>query len=173
MKDRDSRYQAAKRWFKRGTAERDPFDAFFYLWIALVIAARCGAQREPEDADSGTVKEYFTLNRDRVLSALKEEDTVVVRLRKRRGTEGGKVVETYGSEPQRKRRRQEFDRFACSYDELTDSTKVHTIAEILIQVRNSLFHARKLYDDKQDRELLELVNPLMKSILKNIEGFDG
>ncbi|TET81037.1 hypothetical protein E3J38_04575 [candidate division TA06 bacterium] len=96
MRDCDSRYQAAKRWFERGTAEGNPFDAFFYLWIALVIAARYRTQREPEDADSRTVEKYFTLNRDRVLLALKEEDTVVVRLRKRRGTEGGKVVETYG-----------------------------------------------------------------------------
>jgi len=173
VKDRDSRYQAAKRWFERGTAERNPFDAFFYLWIALVIAARYGAQREPEDADSRTIKEYFTLNRYGVILAVKEEDTVVVRLRKRRGMEGGKVVETYGPERQRKGRRQQFDRFACAYDELTDSEKLGTIAEILIQVRNSLFHGRKLYDDKEDRELLELVNPLMKSILRNIEGFDG
>jgi len=103
VRDCDSLYQAVKRWFERGTAEGNPFDAFFYLWIALVIAARYRTQREQEDADSRTVEKYFTLNRDRVLLALKEEDTVVVRLRKRRGTEGGKVVETYGPERQRKR----------------------------------------------------------------------
>jgi len=172
VKNRDLRYQAAKRWFERGGAERDPFDVFFYLWIALIIAARYGAQREPEDADLVTIKEYFTLNRDRVLLALKEDDTVVERLRKRRGTDGGKVVETWGRGGQRMCRRQEFDKFACTYDELTDLEKLHTIAEILNQVRNNLFHGRKLYDDKQDRELLELVNPLMKSILRNIEEFD-
>lgn len=173
MKNNDLRYQVAERWFKRGIAEVDPFDAFFCLWIALIIAARYGTQRDPEDADLGTIKEYFTSNHDRMLLALKEEDMVIRQLQKRRGTEGGKVVEAYGREQQRKYRRQKFDRFACAYEELTDSEKLDIIAEILNQVRNNLFHGRKLYADRQDLELLELVNPLMKSILKKIEGFAG
>ena len=171
MKNSDLPYQAAERWFKRGVAETNPFDAFFYLWIALIIAARYGVQREPEDADLKTIKQYFALKSNCVLSALREEDTVVRRLRSRRGSEGGKIVDAYGHGPIE--RRNNFDRFACEYDELSDSKKLDTIAEILNQVRNNLFHGRKVYDDKQDRELLELVNPLMRSILRKIEDFAG
>lgn len=169
MRNLDSRYQAAQRWFQRGTAEKNPFDAFFCLWIALIVAARYGVQRGPEASDLKTIRDYFDLNRDRVLLALNQEDEIVRKLRGRRGTEGGKIVEVYG--PGRELRRERFDRFASAYDELSDDEKVKTVAEIVNQVRNNLFHGRKLYDDRQDRELLELVNPLIASIIENAGGF--
>lgn len=168
----DPRYQSARRWFERSKAEKNPFDKFFCLWIALIIAARCRTRREPEDNDGKTVKEYFCLNSNYIVSLMKEDTRItqpLTQLRARRGSEGGKIVETYGR--QKERRRELFDKFACAYDDLTDEKRVEALAEIINQVRNNLFHGRKLYDDREDRELLELVNPVITSILTSIEKF--
>ncbi len=169
VRNPDPRYEYAQRWFKRSITQKNPFDTFFYLWIALIIAARYGTQREPEDNDGNTVKEYFRRNSNYVLSVMSKEARIIAQLCARRGTERGMIVETYGQ--RRERRRGLFDKFACAYDDLTDQEKVETLAEIINQVRNNLFHGRKVYNDKQDRELLELVNPLISSVITTIEQF--
>jgi hypothetical protein len=169
MRKPDLRYEFAQRWFERGSAEGNPFDAFFYLWIALIIAARHAMQREPEDADLKTIKDYFKLHMGDILRVVSAEDERMKQLRVRRGTEGGNIVEAYGH--QKVRRRQLFYEYAVAYDDLPNSKKVETLAEIINQVRNNLFHGRKVYDDVKDRELLELVNPLLRSILVGVEGF--
>ena len=46
---------------------------------------------------------------------------------------------------------------------------VDAVGELLNRIRNNLFHGTKVYDDREDIAVLELVNPVLISILRECE----
>jgi hypothetical protein len=53
-----------------------------------------------------------------------------------------------------------------------DECLAEATAEILNKVRNNLFHGNKMYDDKEDREVLNLLTPLLMTIVRTCEALN-
>ena len=71
----DRRMTFVKRWFNHAEDATDPFDRFFSLWIALIVAAqlertKMGIPRKKGDTDRKYVLDYFKHNSDKVLRVL-------------------------------------------------------------------------------------------------------
>jgi hypothetical protein len=92
----------------------------------------------------------------------------MVSLARRRGTNYGHPIVDTGN-PQL---RDKFSKLAAHYTQdhsLSEEELVETVAELLNKIRNNLFHGVKVYDDREDIVLLELVNPVLLTILRNCE----
>jgi len=170
----DRRLTFVKKWFQRAAKANNPFDKFIYLWIALVVAAqrlrtRIGAPFRENDTDREKILDYFRANSYKVSKALQGNQDSMVKLAQRRGTNyGNPIVDTGNPEL-----RYKFSRLAAHYAQsghLPEEELVETIAELLNKIRNNLFHGVKVYDDREDIALLELVNPLLLEILQKCES---
>lgn len=177
---RDSRLDFARKWAARAFAADDIFDTFIYAWISLVIAAkarlpktlvkqaRCTGGRPPRDADFVAV--YFTNRADDVSKVLGTHNSSMSRLAKRQGTGNANPIVDTGNEELRKRLAAFTDHYAgCS--SLGPEELSQTMGLLLNAIRNNLLHGEKVYDDREDRELLGLVNPILLGVLEKCEGF--
>ena len=167
----DRRSIFVAKWFERGIKESDPFDRFFSLWIALVVAAQrvSAFDRFDRDGDREKILRHFGVNSSRVLQALEGSKDSLQVLAKRRGTRySNPIVDTGNPELKRK-----FEKLAAHYSgkpSLSDEALVDAIAELLNKIRNSVFHGVKVYDDREDVKLLEHVNLLLAAILEKCES---
>lgn len=169
---KDRRTAFVKKWIKRGISSNDPFDKFFSLWIALVVAAQRlrtyrGFGYIENDKDVLKVLYYFEQNRSKVLEAIQQKNEQMLKLSKRKGTVYGDPVVDAG-----KRLRPLFSKLADHYNEglpLVDDEKLEIVGELLNKIRNNVFHGIKVYDQQEDIELLELINPLLQEILQRCE----
>lgn len=169
--NKDKREQFIEKWFIRGHHEHDAFDKFFYLWIALIVAAQSHLplNRMSFEKDSDKVKEYFKVHKDQILYAIKENKNNMVKLACRKGIQLDTPILDALGELQKK-----FSKLSAHYvknEPIDEEQLVKIVAELLNRIRNNLFHGRKIYDDKEDIELLGLVNPLLFTILLKCEGF--
>ncbi len=170
----DQRLAFSRKWWQRTNCDDDPFDRFFCLWISLIVAARRKVDEEslqPErETDSGLVKAYFMANCAEVVSVLQRQLEVLARVAEQRCPRGGgtgELASTRSVRPGIRRLAIEL----LSKDRPPDSELASRAAELVNRARNNLFHGRKLYDDREDLELLEAVNPIVSDILAICERF--
>ena len=168
----DRRVTFVRKWSRRSADETDPFDQFFAAWIALVVAAQilrdhAGAYVE-DDSDRQRLIDYFSHKESAVLRALHEREDEMRHLARRRGTQYGNPIVDTGN-PQL---RSMFDRLSKYYTQanpMSDGERVKAVAELLNRVRNNVFHGMKIYDDRDDVNLLKLVNPVLIAVLRHGE----
>lgn len=168
----DRRAQFIKKWQRKAERTADPFDCFFSAWIALVVAAqRTRDQYGPlpeRDSDRKRMVDYFGDNRGAVVSAVATHRVEMEWVARRRGTKwGGAIVDTGNQDL-----RVLFDKLSRYYVDsvpIPDDERVKATAELLNKMRNNVFHGIKVYDDKDDMELLEHVNPILLAILQETE----
>ena len=164
----DRRSERLKKWFKKAEDEEDIFDRYVYGWLALGLAASIHETTSGErfKKDSERVENYLKTRADDVEEAVRRETQSAVTLSKRMGTRNGVIVD--GSprlqEHCKKFRRKVLEQGTCSPTEFAEST-----AWILNQIRNNLFHGEKVYDDAEDRKLLESATPLLLAIVASCE----
>lgn len=172
----DRRLTFVKKWFQRAVKADDPFEKFFFLWIALIVAAqrirtRNGTPFRENDTDREKVLDYFRVNSHNVSQALQENQDRMVRLAQRRGTNyENPIVDTGNPELQDK-----FSKLAAHYIQnchLPEEKLVEIVAELLNKIRNNLFHGGKVYDDREDIALLDLMNPVLLEILRKCESYE-
>ena len=159
----DKRIAYSKKWFKRGAGIDDPIDKFIYLWIALVIAAQY--RMVSGNTDRKRIINLFRTRRTLIFNAIKEHRTRMVKLAQRRGTEdGGPIVDT-----EYPKLREKFSKIVDYYTQgisLDEGALVEYVGELLNKIRNNLFHGDKVYDDREDIELMNLVNPILHDVLE-------
>lgn len=163
----DRRSEHLKKWFRKAEAEEDVFDRFIYGWLALALAASIHETRLGErfEKDSKRVVNYLQTRADDVEAAVRKETQSAVTLSKRMGSGNGVIVDGWPLQKHGKRfRRKVLGQGTCSPIEFAEST-----AEILNKVRNNLFHGVKVYDDAEDRALLESATPLLLTIVATCE----
>lgn len=169
----DRRAQFTERWFKKAKVADDPFDRFFCLWIALVVAAQRTQTRyglgTRNDTDAEKLKSYFGLKSDAVLEALNRSQAVVKKLGTRKGSDQQGAILDSGNKEQRKRFEDLSEHF-LGRSGLDSGKVVEITAELLNKIRNNVFHGIKVYDDTDDQDLLNLINPLLESIIISTEG---
>lgn len=169
----DRRLTFVKKWFQRAEQADDSFDRLFSLWVALIVAAqrvrtRTGTPFRENDTDRERVLHYFHVNSHNVLQALQENQDSMMKLAHRGGTEHGNPLVDTGNP----NLRDKFSRLAAHYTQnatLPQADLVETVAELLNKIRNNLFHGVKVYDDREDIALLELVNPVLLEILRKCD----
>ena len=153
----DRRIEFSQNWFRRAHDSSDPFDRFFYAWIALVVAAKRISNRRE---DRGKILEYFSYNHHKVLKAMESNLEHWKALASRRSNR----IVTTGN----------FRRLSEHFREINSLPQNELVCEagrFLNHVRNNLFHGEKVYESHDDNELLQLVNPILLTILKECEGF--
>ncbi len=170
----DRQLTFSRKWWQRGQAEEDPFDRFFCLWIALVVSAQRYATYHGEarwDAtDADRVRLYFSGMQSGVLAALSRHDASLRRLSQRRGTLYGNPIVDTGN-PELKSKFKAFAEHFSGGTKLPPALLVEYTAELVNKVRNNLFHGLKIYDDREDLQVLELLTPLLSDILARTAEF--
>jgi hypothetical protein len=177
----DRRDVFVRKWFKRALGDADPFDRFFSLWIALVIAATkyCNDRglSKPGDADGKRVALCFKESGSSVLRVMAARPEEMRALAKRRGKRLGTPVLDIDGETRHSRavraKLEHFSRHYCFGMRMSDAEKVDALAEILKKVRNNTFHGVKVYDDEEDVQVLDLVNPVLEDVLRALAGVPG
>ncbi|MEW6441272.1 MAG: hypothetical protein AB1640_10105 [bacterium] len=161
-----------QRWLEKARKAEDPFDRFFYAWIALVAAAQrqrtqTGIPFREIYADREKVLEYFAAKRSNVLQVLKDNRQRLHKLACRKGARFAKpVIDTRSL-----RLRGIFSDFSAHYTHrmpMTEEQLVEATGEVINKIRINLFQGTS--DDSEDIELLELVNPILLQILESCES---
>jgi len=175
----DRRDVFVRKWFKRALEDEDPFDRFFSLWVALVVAATkyCNDRglSRPGDTDGQRTHQFLKGNQPAVLRIMDARAEHMKALAERRGTSlGTPVLDVDRPEHHRGqeliRKLERFSRHYRSAMPLSDAEKVDALAEILNKVRNNTFHGVKVYDDQEDVRVLNLVNPVLEDVLRAVVG---
>ena len=94
---RGRRLAFVRRWYERARQADEPYDRFFFAWIAMVAAAQ---RRRTESgipfreiyADREKVIEYFEINRSTVAGVLSQHKESLKRLASRKGHRYGQPV---------------------------------------------------------------------------------
>lgn len=158
----DKRLIYSKKWFEKGIKTEDPFDKFIYLWIALVIAAQYS--RVSGDSDREKIVNFFRGRSSLIFNVIKKHHESMVKLAQRRGSKyKGPIVDTGNPELQAK-----FSKIVDFYTgeiRLSEDVFVGYVGELLNKVRNNLFHGGKVYDDREDIALINLVNPVLQEVI--------
>lgn len=171
----DRRVSFIHKWLRRATdtKDADAFDRFFSVWIALVVAAQrvrdASGGLADEDSDRQRVVDYFLVRKASVIRAVERHAVEMNWIAHRRGTGYGNAILDTGNQDLHR----QFTKLSKHYlasEPMQDDELVKTLAEFLNKVRNNLFHGAKVYDDQEDRELLERVNPVLLAILEESEG---
>jgi hypothetical protein len=174
----DRRVAFVRKWFQRAIEEDDEFDRFFSAWIALVVAAqrlRDYRGRLPKwDSDRKRVVDYFLAKKSRVMSAVKKREQEMMWLARRQGTRyGTPIIDTDTDDEYLCNLFTKLSRHYTSKEAMPDDEFVKALAELLNRIRNNVFHGAKVYDDKEDLELLKNVNPVLLAVLNECEMEDG
>lgn len=166
----DRRAEYLKKWFHKAKIEEDVVDRFICGWLALAIAAQIHRTYSeiyiPKDTDRLRVIDYLKDKANSVEGATQTNKRDMEALANRNGTDGGIVVDGI-QRFCRRFRGKVLGRLTCSPEEFGEA-----VAEILNKVRNNLFHGSKMYDDANDRALLELVTPLLLTIVAKAERLE-
>ena len=164
----DRRSERLKKWFRKAETEKDIFDRYVYGWLALGLAASIhettfGSRFEK---DSERVKAYLKAHATEMEETVQKDYLSASSLSKRMSTKNSVIIDgpQWLREHCKRFRRKVLGQETCSPVEFAEST-----AEILNKVRNNLFHGEKVYDDAEDRKLLEFATPLLLNIVATCE----
>ncbi|MBI4245513.1 MAG: hypothetical protein HY606_15600 [Planctomycetes bacterium] len=168
----DRRETFIKKWFERALSEKDPFDKFFCLWLAIIIAAQKTLtyfdRSDSPATDRDKLVEYFRFKKNEILKIIDSRKEIMKSLCSRQGSRyRNPIIDTGNCELKKK-----FQKLAECHTKntpLDDKIHVEYFAELLNKVRNNVFHGVKIYDERNDVELLNLINPLLEEILKKCE----
>lgn len=162
-----------ERWVGRGRDTGDPFDAFFALWIALVIRARPELRPEDralDDTDRRAVLGLSESFREQIFREVDSERDALAWLARRRGTKrGDPIVDVHDYCRNRDHLRDRFRRLAEHYAGTRAAKSgliVEAVIELLNHVRNNPFHGIKDPDDVDDRELVRCLIVLLQAVLR-------
>jgi hypothetical protein len=150
----------------KAAASVDPFERFFYYWIALVVAAR---RHRPagQETDRDRFIAYLAEHSTQVVEVLGLHQTTMEKLAGRlRARHRGVILDTLGQV------RPILDQLSHHYrggPTLSPASLAQSFGEMVNKVRNNLFHGIKEYDSDSDRELLELINPVLHDLILAIE----
>lgn len=166
---RGRRRSFIRRWYDRALQSKDPYDRFFCLWIALVAAAQrrrtlTGIPFREIYADREKVLEYFESNTSRIYDILLDHKDKLLKIASRKGLRYGQPV----LDTRSLRLRRILADFAAHYLQglpLAEEALVEAFAEILNKIRINLFQGL----DREDLELLKVVNPLLREVLRRCE----
>lgn len=167
----DRRLDFVNKWSRHAVETEDPFDRFFCLWIALTVSAqvwlnKCGWTVEKE-TDAGRIKCFFTRNAEAIRKAVSEHVDIMQCLAKRQGTRyKNPIIDT--GKPRLRQHFSDLSQHYISGAPLQAGDHAEYLAELLNAIRNNVFHGEKIYDDRDDLELLSMVNPIIESVMKNI-----
>jgi len=163
-----------QRWLRKATESNDPFDCFFSLWIALVIAARRHldeAQLSQPDTDRKAIIQYFEARSEAIVNILEKLPEQLNWLAQRKGTGlGHPILDVHPHSPPHLRRL--FDELAQVWSGKAVRKPrwvANATAEMVNHIRNNMFHGLKVPDDAADSELLERVNLILRGVLETCE----
>jgi hypothetical protein len=172
----DRRLIFMRKWLARARQADDPFDCFFAAWIALVVAAqrhRTNSGRSLEDdSDRSRVVDYFRSRRRQTLKLIQKHEAEMNALARRRGSRFGNPILDTGNRTLQNL----FERLSRVYtagESMADEDQIVALAELVNKVRNNVFHGVKVYDDRQDLEILALVNPILLDAVGSDEPAAG
>lgn len=163
-----------ERWYRRARdPDQDTFDRFFAIWICLVVAAarfcsetgRCrrgGGER-------AEIAEYFSAHPALVSEGLESRRSETVWLANRRGPSGAAVADMVGLDDPRPERRERWRRHWLGEAVLEPDDAARHFAHVAYDIRNNVFHGQKLYDDHDDRQVVEHLWPVLAAVLSRIE----
>jgi len=172
----DGRVTFVRKWLRRASEAEDEFDRFFSAWVALVVAAQrirdSLGQLPEEDSDRKRVVDYFLAKKWEVMTAVKKHKPEMMWLARRRGTTYGNPIIDTGN-PNLRNSFTKLSRYYTAGQPIPDDEHVKALAELLNKIRNNVFHGVKVYDDKEDLELLRNVNPVLLAVLNESEREAG
>lgn len=168
----DRRVTFVRKWLLRAREAEDEFDRFFSAWIALVVAAQrirdSFGRPSEEDSDRQRVVDYFLAKKAEVMRAVGRHQEEMTWIAHRRGTTYGNAIIDTGN-PDLRDLFAKLSRYYDARQPLQEDEHVKAIAELLNKVRNNVFHGVKVYDDKEDLDLLRKVNPVLLAVLEESE----
>jgi len=181
----ETRAKNAVRWWKYAKeceAKQDDYGAFFAIWIAFIILAKdyeatYSAPGSSEDGDRPAVECCFSHARELILEAIREQSLSGQRQRLSQRI-GGAILRPDSVKPAN---RQHLTELAQTWQSRSrnDGRESRGVMELLLQVRNALFHGKKMYNDdianreEDDRKLLRDVNPIAFAIVTRILNQSG
>ena len=165
------------RYAKDFAKKPDEYGAFFAAWIALIILTKdyeaqycSNLSRKPGDKQS--VECFFSRGGELILSAI--HDSKLAENRSRLSNRhGGEIIRNVQQDRHSKK---SLVTLAQIWNKgLSDNfNELIGVRELLLQVRNGLFHGGKMYNDdatnreNDDRQLLSDLNPILFKIVESI-----
>lgn len=163
-----------QRWYRRAhDPDQDGFDRFFAIWVCLIVAAarfcsETGRCRRDKGERTEIVR-YFSSHPAIVARALESRSMETHWLAERRGPSGGAVVDMVGLDDPQPERRERWRRHWLGESVLDEEEAARLFAHVAYDIRNNVFHGQKLYDDTEDREVVEHLWPVLATVLADLE----
>ncbi len=159
----------ARRWYGRALEYEDPFDRFFSLWIAFVVAAKHAWPKPsppPNTGDQPVVGEYLVTYAPAVFSTLQTTEAETCRwFSERKGTtQDTPIVDAFNDTAEEQFRR--LSRCWGGEWKIDQIKHARYVAHLLCRIRNNVFHGYKVYEDDSDILVLEHTNRLLCAILR-------
>ena len=122
------------------------------------------------DTDRKKVRYYFERHSREILGALEQNKLGMQALARRRGSRYGNFILDTGDPDLRDLFRHLSQIYNVNTTESEpDSKTVSAVSELLNKVRNNVFHGRKVPDNAGDIAVLNLVTPILISIIEACE----
>ena len=172
----DQREQIMYEWYEKGEDafnNENDFEGFIYLWISWVVACKIHLGNNKtyssfvqKDFDDRTIIIEWCQNyAPDIRECINDSFKSLVYLGNRKGShyknpiiDAGKILQSKFT--------QLSDFFNGKYFYKYDQDLATDFAELLIKIRNNLFHGNKSYDNRDDKSLLKAVLPALKAITK-------
>jgi hypothetical protein len=172
---RDTRDEIILSWFQRGErslAENNIFEAYIYFWISWVVACKRfnnfnfqnDFAYENKDTDRDEVirfcgKCYLEINK-----ILKSHENSLEYLANRKGTRfHNPIVDVTG---RLGKVFNDLSRDLKGEINLIERQRAEYVGELLNKIRNNLFHGDKIYNDGNDRNLIQNTVYILKDFTK-------
>jgi hypothetical protein len=181
----ETRAKNAVRWWKYAKeceAKQDDYGAFFAIWIAFIILAKdyqvtyCSHLRRTY-GDQQAVECCFSHAQELILEAIR--DTSLSENRGRLSARyDGAILRSDTLTPTTRGHLTDLARVWQS-NQIDDGRESRGVRDLLLQVRNGLFHGTKMYNDDtsnredDDRRLLRDLNPIAFAIVTRILNQPG
>ena len=112
---------------------------------------------------------YFSANASLVKEALESRRPDLLWLAHRRGPTGSAVIDMVGPDDRYRERREGWPQHWLGELELEPGEAAELFAHVAHDIRNNVFHGQKLYDDTEDRHVIEHLWPLLAAVIANTE----
>ena len=181
----ETRAKNAVRWWKYATeceAKQDDYGAFFAIWIAFIILAKdyqvtyCSHLRRTY-GDQQAVECCFSHAQALILEAIR--DTSLSENRRRLSARYNGAILRSDTLTQTTRGHLTDLARVWQLNQTDDGRESRGVRDLLLQVRNGLFHGTKMYNDDtanredDDRQLLRDLNPIAFAIVTRILNQPG
>lgn len=171
----DPRDEIILSWFNKGDnslSEKNLFEAFIYLWISWVVACKRfndinftkDFNYENKDTDRDEIKRFCVNCYSEINKILKSHIISLEYLANRKGSRfNDPIIDAKGSLG---RKFNDLARDINGEINLTERQRAEYFSELLNKIRNNLFHGDKIYNDKNDRELIQNTVYILRDFAK-------